>query len=35
MNIESWPVDPGDRLDVLRRYQKAVEKQMEMGPGHR
>jgi hypothetical protein len=33
LDIENCTLDPGDRLDILRRYQKAVEKQMETGPG--
>jgi len=33
LDIESCPVKSKQRLEILRRYQKAVEKQMEIGPG--
>ncbi len=33
LDIESCPVKSKERLEILRRYQKAVEKQMEIGPG--
>ena len=41
--FEPWEIDllldfeacqlPGRRLEILRQYQKAVERQMEIGPG--
>jgi len=33
MDVEQCQLDPRRRLDTLRQYQKAVEKQMETGPG--
>ena len=33
LDIDACPLPPKQRLETLRRYQKAVEKQMETGPG--
>src|ERR1039458_397351 len=33
IDIESCPLDRRRRLDILRQYQKAVERQLEAGPG--
>jgi hypothetical protein len=33
LDVESCSVESRQRLEILRRYQKAVEKQMETGPG--
>jgi len=33
LDMETCEVDPNRRMDVLRQYQRAVEKQMETGPG--
>lgn len=33
LDMEACAIDPKQRDDILRGYQKAVEKQMEMGPG--
>ena len=33
LDIESCQIEPRKRLELLRQYQKAVEKQMETGPG--
>jgi hypothetical protein len=33
LDFESCPLDRRRRLDIIRQYQKAVERQMETGPG--
>jgi len=33
LDIESCPLDRPRRLEVLRQYQKAVERQLDIGPG--
>jgi hypothetical protein len=33
MDYHSSPVAPRHRMEMLRQYQRAVEKQMETGPG--
>ena len=33
LDLEQCPVMPRRRLDTLRRYEKAVARQMETGPG--
>jgi hypothetical protein len=33
LDMESCDIEPRKRQDILRRYQKAVQKQMETGPG--
>ncbi|HUK15508.1 MAG TPA: hypothetical protein VLW65_03810 [Bryobacteraceae bacterium] len=33
LDVESCSVESRQRLEILRRYEKAVEKQMETGPG--
>ena len=33
LDIENCEIPPRRRLDTLRQYQRAVEKQMETGPG--
>jgi hypothetical protein len=33
LDIESCPLDRRRRLEILRQYQKAVERQLEIGPG--
>jgi len=33
LDIETCRIDPRQRQDTLRKYQKAVQKQMETGPG--
>jgi hypothetical protein len=33
LDIESCPLDRRRRLDIIRQYQKAVERQLETGPG--
>jgi hypothetical protein len=33
LDIESCPLDRRRRLEILRQYQKAVERQLEAGPG--
>ena len=33
LDIESCPLDRRRRLEVLRQYQKAVERQLDIGPG--
>jgi hypothetical protein len=33
LDFESCPLDRHRRLEIMRQYQKAVERQMEAGPG--
>jgi hypothetical protein len=33
MDLENCPLDRRRRLDILRQYQRAVERQMQTGPG--
>jgi len=33
LDIETCPLDRRRRLEIMRQYQKAVERQMETGPG--
>ncbi len=33
LDIEACAVDRRERLEILRQYQKAVERQLEIGPG--
>jgi hypothetical protein len=33
LDIDSCPLDRRRRLETLRQYQKAVERQMDIGPG--
>src|ERR1039457_3704036 len=33
VDIESCPMDRRRRLEILRQYQKAVERQLDTGPG--
>jgi hypothetical protein len=33
LDIESCPLDRRRRLDILRQYQRAVERQLDTGPG--
>ena len=33
LDIESCPLDRRRRLEILRQYQKAVERQLDIGPG--
>ena len=33
LDIESCPLDRRRRADIMRQYQKAVERQLESGPG--
>jgi hypothetical protein len=33
MDMEQCALDPRRRLEILRQYQRAVERQMEIGPG--
>jgi hypothetical protein len=33
LDIENFPLDRRRRLEILRQYQKAVERQLDAGPG--
>ena len=33
LDIENCPLDRRRRLEILRQYQKAVERQLDIGPG--
>lgn len=33
LDMQTCEIDPRNRQEVLRKYQRAVQKQMEMGPG--
>ena len=33
LDVETCQLEPRRRLETLRQYQRAVERQMEMGPG--
>jgi len=33
LDVQTCPVDPRHRLEILKAYLKAVERQMETGPG--
>jgi hypothetical protein len=33
LDVENCALERGQRIEILRKYQKAVEKQMEKGPG--
>ena len=33
LDMQTCQVDPKKRLEILRQYQRAVQKQMETGPG--
>jgi hypothetical protein len=33
MDFQNCSLEPGRRMETLRQYQRAVERQMEMGPG--
>lgn len=33
LDIQGWSLEPAERAETLRQYEKAVERQMETGPG--